>query len=473
MTAPKSLLIIDDEENMRHMLRAMVSRHGYEVETAADGQEALNRISDKRFDFILCDIRMPIMDGITFLQRAGIQLQTTTVIMMSAYGTIDLALEAIKAGAYDFISKPFKADEVLLTLKKAEEREGLRQENRQLKEQIQELNTDSGFERLVAASKGMENLLALARKVAPYDTTVLITGESGTGKELIAKGIYALSARKKQPFMAVNCGSIPTNLLESELFGFVKGAFTGADKTRKGLFAEADKGTLFLDEIGELPLDMQVKLLRVLQEGEIKPVGSNKTEKVNVRILAATARNLEEAVQQGAFREDLFYRLNVLTLHIPPLRERPDDIPLLCHHFITKFNKLFGIAITTITPEAMERLLAYSWPGNVRELENIIQRGMILAEGHSLGQEHLPQHLTASHSDECFEQHFSGFSLKEAQKIMEAKVIAKALRKTGGNRLQASKLLEISYPSLLSKIKDYALQVNDSPKHSGNKSIVQ
>ncbi len=472
MTAPKSLLIVDDEENMRHMLRAMVSRHGYEVETAADGQEALSRISDKRFDFILCDIRMPIMDGITFLQRAGIQLQTTTVIMMSAYGTIDLALEAIKAGAYDFISKPFKADEVLLTLKKAEEREGLRQENRKLKEQIQELNTDSGFERLVAASKGMENLLALARKVAPYDTTVLITGESGTGKELIAKGIYALSTRKKQPFMAVNCGSIPINLLESEFFGFVKGAFTGADKTRKGLFAEADKGTLFLDEIGELPLDMQVKLLRVLQEGEIKPVGSNKTETVNVRILAATARNLEEAVQQGAFREDLFYRLNVLTLHIPPLRERPDDIPLLCHHFITKFNKLFGIAITTITPEAMDRLLAYSWPGNVRELENIIQRGMILAEGHSLSREHLPQHLTASHSDECFEQHFSGFSLKEAQKIMEAQVIAKALRKTGGNRLQASKLLEISYPSLLSKIKDYALQVNDSPKHSGNKSIV-
>ncbi len=466
MTHNKTILIIDDEENMRHMLHAMVSRHGYIVETAVDGQDALSRVGEKRFDFILCDIRMPNMDGISFLQQAGTLLQTTTVIMMSAYGTIDMALEAIKAGAYDFISKPFKADEVLLTLKKAEERESLRQENRQLKEQIQEFTRDSGFDRMVAESKPMNSLLTLARKVAPHDTTVLITGESGTGKELVAKGIYALSSRKKQPFIAVNCGSIPENLLESELFGYVKGAFTGADKTRKGLFAEADKGTLFLDEIGELPLDMQVKLLRVLQEGEIKPVGSNKTELINVRILAATARNLEDEVQQGTFREDLFYRLNVLTLHIPPLRERTEDIPLLCRHFIKKFNILLGSSISTITPEAMERLLAYTWPGNVRELENIIQRGMILADNQHISLEQLPPYLTGTHPTECFEQHFTGFSLKEAQKIMEANIIAKALHETGGNRLQASKLLELSYPSLLSKIKEYHINMESFPKNT-------
>lgn len=455
----RTLLIVDDEENMRHMLQAMVSRHGYTVETAVDGQDALIKIAGQHFDFILCDIRMPHMDGISFLRKAGPAIQTSTVIMMSAYGTIDMALEAIKAGAYDFISKPFKTDEVLLTLKKAEERELLKQENRLLKEQIHEITTSEGFDKMVAGSKSMHSLFALARKVAPYDTTVLIIGESGTGKELVAKGIYAASPRNKKPFIAVNCGSIPGNLLESELFGYVKGAFTGADKTRKGILTEADGGTLFLDEIGELPLDMQVKLLRVLQEGEIKPVGANRTEQINVRILAATARNLEDEVRQGTFREDLFYRLNVLTIHIPPLRERPEDIPLLCNHFIKKFNRTLGRDITSITPEAMARLLTHAWPGNVRELENIIQRGIVLAEDQTIGLEQLPPYLVQTIPAECFEQFFTGFSLKEAQKIMEEKIIAKALQETKGNRVQASKLLEISYPSLLSKIKDYKIVI--------------
>jgi two-component system response regulator AtoC len=459
MKQKRTLLIVDDEENMRHMLQALVGRHGYTVETAVDGLDALSKIAHTHFDFILCDIKMPNMDGVSFLHKAGKDLQASTVIMMSAFGTVDMALEAIKAGAYDFISKPFKTDEVLLTLKKAEEREILRQENRLLKKQIQEIKSGEGFDKMVATSKVMLSLFTLARKVAPFNTTVLIIGESGTGKELVAKGIYAASSRNKQPFITVNCGSIPANLLESEFFGYVKGAFTGADKTRKGLLAEANGGTLFLDEIGELPSDMQVKLLRVLQEGEIKPIGANKTELIDVRILAATARNLEDAVRQGTFREDLFYRLNVLPITIPPLRERTEDIPLLAKHFMHKFNLAMERDVRSITPEAMKKLLAYHWPGNVRELENIIHRGVVLAEAESIGLEHLPPHLVPTMTMESLEPCFTGFSMKEAQKIMEAKIISKALQETNGNRLQATKLLEISYPSLLSKIKEYQIIV--------------
>jgi two-component system response regulator AtoC len=260
--------------------------------------------------------------------------------------------------------------------------------------------------------------------------------------------------------MAVNCGSIPENLLESELFGYVKGAFTGADKNRKGLLAEADKGTLFLDEIGELPVDMQVKLLRVLQEGEIKPIGSNKTEQIDIRILAATARNLDDEIRQGTFREDLFYRLNVLTINIPPLRERPEDLPLLCKYFLKKFNLSLGTGISTITAEAMAALLAHTWPGNVRELENVMQRGMVLAEDHTIGVDQLPHQLGQKISPACFEQNGTGLSLKKTQKLMEATIIARALQETKGNRLQASKLLELSYPSLLSKIKEYRIIID-------------
>jgi len=460
MKQKRTLLIVDDEENMRHMLQALVGRHGYTVETAVDGLDALSKIAHTHFDFILCDIKMPNMDGVSFLHKAGKDLQASTVIMMSAFGTVDMALEAIKAGAYDFISKPFKTDEVLLTLKKAEEREILRQENRLLKEQIQEIKTGEGFDKMVATSKVMLSLFTLASKVAPFNTTVLIIGESGTGKELVAKGIYAASSRNKQPFITVNCGSIPANLLESEFFGYVKGAFTGADKTRKGLLAEANGGTLFLDEIGELPAEMQVKLLRVLQEGEIKPIGANKTELIDVRILAATAKNLEDAVRQGTFREDLFYRLNVLPITIPPLRERTEDIPLLARHFMHKFNLAMERDVRSITPEAMEKLLAYNWPGNVRELENSIQRGVVLADAQTIGLEHLPPHLVLTTPMESQEQCFSGFSMKEAQKIMEEKIIRRALQKTKGNRLQATKLLEISYPSLLSKIKEYHIVID-------------
>ena len=454
MKPDKHLLIIDDEENMRHMLKALVGRAGYAVETAANGEEGLALVWERSFDFILCDVRMPGMDGLAFLKAAGEFLAESTVIMMSAYGNVDMALEAMKAGAYDFISKPFKADEVLLALKKAEEREGLRQENRQLKEQIREIRENDGFGAMVARSKSMHDMFGLARKVAPFTTTVLITGESGTGKELVARGIYAASQRAKRPFLAINCGGIPENLLESEFFGYIKGAFTGADRTHKGIFSEADGGTLFLDEIGELPLGMQVKLLRVLQEGEIRPVGASRVEKVDVRILAATARNLEDEVRGGRFREDLYYRLNVMAIHLPPLRERSDDIPPLCAQFIKKFTAMLGGAAPSITPEAMEKFLTYTWPGNVRELENVIQRGVVMAENGSLGLEQLPSYLIGDVSKGSIYHYFAGFSLKKAQKIIEKEMITKVLKQTGGNKMQASRLLEISYPSLLSKIKE-------------------
>jgi two-component system, NtrC family, response regulator AtoC len=457
MKTKKKLLIIDDEENMRHMLQALIGRKGFSVDTAGDGEEALAFVQQNKYDFILCDVRMPGTDGLEFLKKAMPFLADSTVIMMSAYGSVDMALEAMKAGAYDFISKPFKADEVLLTLKKAEEREGLRQENKELKEQIKNIKEKDGFDGMVAGSKAMHDIFDLARKVAPFDTTVLITGESGTGKELVARGIKASSQRADRPFLAINCGGIPENLLESELFGYIKGAFTGADKPHRGIFKEADGGTLFLDEIGELPMGMQVKLLRVLQEGEIKPVGSTKIEKVNVRILAATAKDLEAEVRRGVFREDLYYRLNVIKIAIPPLRERKEDIPRLCDHFVQKFNTLLSGRVKSISPQAMEILLVYNWPGNVRELENIVQRGIVLTDHGDIGLEQLPPYLSDTAIKNDMEYSISGFSLKKAQRTLEEKMIAKVLKQTGGNKVQASRLLEISYPSLLNKIKEYGV----------------
>ena len=455
--AERRLLIIDDEENMRHMLQALVGRHGYQVETAAGVEEALAAIGNRHFDFILCDVRMPGMDGMDFLAKGIDRLQDTTVIMMSAFGSIDTAIEAMKAGAYDFISKPFKADEVIMALRKAEEREALRRENRRLKQEISEIRGAGGFSRIITNNPEMLSLIELAGKVARYDSTVLITGESGTGKELVARGIHDASLRNEKPFIAVNCGGIPETLLESELFGFVKGAFTGADRNRKGLFEEAEGGTLFLDEVGELPLPLQVKLLRVLQEREIRPLGTAVSRKIDVRILGATARDLAEEVGQGRFREDLFFRLNVIHLQIPPLRRRQTDISLLCQHFLDKLDREMGVGRRMLSPEVMALFDQYAWPGNVRELENIIHRCAVIADDQLIRVEHLPQHLQGGTSRAHDQHDGCGLSLKRAQEAVERKYIADALRETGGNRLQASKILEMSYPSLLSKIKKYGL----------------
>jgi two-component system response regulator AtoC len=455
----KRLLVIDDEKNMRHMLSKVLGKTGYLVETASNGHEGLKMIQKHDFDFVLCDIKMPNMSGMDFLKAARDKIRTATIIMMSAYGTIDTAIEAMKLGAYDYISKPFKSDEVYLTLKKAEERESLRQENRRLKDRIKKIEGNYNFGNLVAKSEAMQAMFRIAAKAAQFKTTVLILGDSGTGKELIARAIHFEGDRSNMPLVPVNCGGIPETLLESELFGYKKGAFTGADKDKKGLFQEADGGTIFLDEIGELPLALQVKLLRVLQESEVRMIGDSKSAKIDVRIIAATAKDLEAEVKKGAFREDLFYRLNVLSIKIPPLRKRMEDIPLLCDHFIERFNSRLNKKIKGIAPAAMARLLEYTWPGNVRELENAIERAVVLAEDTLLQPDHFPGALGRQFSGDQIDGLFDGHSLKAAQKLMEKRLITKALKKTGGNRTQAARLLEISHPSLLSKIKTYGIDL--------------
>jgi two-component system response regulator AtoC len=456
---PRRLLVIDDESNMRHMLAAMLKNSGYSVDTASEGLEGIKMLERSAYDFILCDIKMPKMDGMTFLKTAGDLVKHSTVIMMSAYGTVETAIEAMKLGAYDYISKPFKSDEVTLTLKKAEERERLKKENNFLRERIRNIQADNRFDRMVGQSKAMQAVFELAKKVARHNTTVLITGESGTGKELIARGIHFYSERANGRLIPVNCGGIPENLLESEMFGYKKGAFTGADRDKAGLFEAAEGGTLFLDEIGELPLSLQVKLLRVLQESEVRPVGDPKTHTVDVRVITATAKNLEAEMRRGTFREDLFYRLNVMQIHLPPLRERTEEIPPLCQLFIERFNGELKKNIASISPGAMSHLMKHPWPGNVRELENVIQRAVVLADQDALLPEHLPGSVVTGLENGHLDTLFEGFSLKEAQRSLEKKLIVKALTETGGNRTRAARLLEISHPSLLSKVKAYGIDL--------------
>jgi two-component system response regulator AtoC len=454
----KKVLVIDDEDNMRHMLSALLANHGYSVDTAADGMAGLNLMENHAFDFVLCDIKMPNMNGMAFLEAAATAGHPATVIMMSAYGTVDTAIEAMKRGAYDYISKPFKADEVVLVLKKAEERERLRRENVLLKKKIATLESTLGFGTMIGKSRVMQDIFQLADNVAQHITTVLITGESGTGKELVARGIHNKSPRASKPFVAVNCGSIPENLLESEFFGHVRGAFTGADQDRKGLFEGADGGTLFLDEIGELPLTMQVKLLRVLQEHEIRRVGATRDTKVDVRILAATAKNLADETRDGRFREDLFYRLNVIHIHLPPLKDRTGDIPLLCDYFAKKHSVRMGAEkVLDIAPSAMKLLVQHQWPGNVRELENVIERAVILADKNVILPENLPEKLSGPKQDRRLDDLLGTLSIKEGRKILEHRLITRALESTGGNKSKSAALLEISYPSLLEKIKKYQI----------------
>ena len=467
----KRLLVIDDEENMRHMLSSMMSHSGYETATASDGSEGLDKIDHARsegrpYDFVLCDIKMPKMDGMEFLKSGKERLAGTTVIVMSAYGTIDSAVEAMKLGAFDYISKPFKADEIKLVLEKACERETLKSENQYLKSRIKTMETSYSFHDITAKSRTMQEVFKLAEKAAKFATTVLITGASGTGKELIARGIHRMSDRAEKPMVPVNCGGIPENLMESEFFGYKKGAFTDAKADKHGLFEEADGGTLFLDEIGELPLSMQVKLLRVLQESEIRAVGELKTRKIDVRVIAATARNLEDEVKNGRFREDLFYRLNVLAIKLPPLKDRTEDIPVLCERFMDMYNRRFGRHIRSISPSAMELFFNHDWPGNIRELENAIERAIVLADEDVLQPEHFtalvrrtPENFRLGGLSENPDHSQLSFSLKTAKEDLERKMIIKALLETKGNRTHAARLLEISHPSLLSKIKAYDIDL--------------
>ena len=439
------------------MLESLLSKDDYSVKCAADGVEGLHLMDRSGFDFILCDIKMPRMDGMTFLKNAKERHPEKTIIMMSAYGTIETALEAMKEGAYDYISKPFKTDEVLLTLKKAEERERLKEENLKLKTKITEIERRYSFENIVARSEAMAQVFELVRKVADHKTTVLITGESGTGKELIARAIHSNSPRASRPLVTINCGGIPENLLESEMFGYEKGAHSTAFKDKPGRFKEADGGTIFLDEIGELPLSLQVKLLRVLQEEEITPLGDVGSRKIDIRVIAATSKNLNKGIEMGKFREDLFYRINVMTIHLPPLRERRGDIPLLIGYFIDLFNKKLKKDIEGLSSEAMPILMGYSWPGNIRELENVMERSILLAQGRWITPAEIPSSITSGQAISSSVEPEHTLSIKKASRHLERKLIRRVLELTGGNRTKASKILEISRPRLISRIKAYNL----------------
>ncbi len=448
------ILLIDDDEGLRESLQLVLSAEGYEVSGAEDAHAALARLKNSSFDVVLCDLRMPGMDGMELLPQLVRRMPQTPVIMMSAYGTDDLALEAMNRGAHDYLTKPFQPGEVIFCLRKARERERLRRANATLQREVERA---VGERPIVATSKAMIELLEVVERAAAFKSTVLVTGESGTGKEILARAIHTQSPRRDQGFVGINCGAISEGLLESELFGHAKGAFTGADRAHRGLFRDADGGTLFLDEIGELPISLQVKLLRVLQEEEVRPVGESKAHLVDVRIIAATARDLETEVQEGRFREDLFYRLNVVRLEVPPLRERPKDIPLLVDHFLARFRHTLGKPVRALSDEALERLVAYPWPGNIRELENVIERAIILADGDVLGLRELPEGIT-SPPRSAAETRSPGLSLKRARRDAEIDVIRRALRATSGNRTHAARLLEISHRTLLYKIKGYAIR---------------
>jgi two-component system, NtrC family, response regulator AtoC len=466
----RRVLVVDDEENLRHMLQILLRREGYEAVGASSVDAALVEIERQPFDIIITDLRMPGRSGLELIDEVRRRNLETTMVVMTAYGGKEVAIEAMKRGAYDYLSKPFEADEVVLLLRKAEERERLFRENLSLRKQIRSGGgePETGLGEMVAKSARMTELFRTIRKIAEFKTTILVGGESGTGKELVARAIHRLSPRASGPFVAVNCGAIPGTLLESELFGHRKGAFTDATRDRKGLFEEATDGTLFLDEIGELPVGLQVKLLRVLQEEEVRRLGDTQDVKVDVRVVAATARDLAEEVKRGAFREDLYYRLNVLAVHLPPLRDRREDIPLLVDHFVQRMNARMNLAITGATPEAMRQLIESDWPGNVRELENVVERAMVLSDGPQIDVESLPDRLrrvapgpaaptvvTPSDDD---------LSIKRASRRAEEDLIRRALVRTGGNRTRAAELLEISHRALLYKIKEYGIAI---PKGDG------
>ena len=449
------VLVVDDDDALRESLELFLASEGFDVVAAADGPSALAQLERAAVDVVLCDLRMPGMDGLELLPQLLRLVPGLTVILMSAYGARELAIEALKRGAYDYLAKPFPPSEALLAIRKAQERERLRRANELLR---RELERAVGERSIVAASANMMAVLELIERAAEFKTTVLLTGESGTGKEVLARALHAQSARHAQAFVAINCGAIPEALLESEMFGHAKGAFTGADRARRGLFVEADGGSLFLDEIGELPLPLQVKLLRVLQEEEVRPVGESKSRSVDVRVIAATARDLSREVAEGRFREDLFYRLDVVRVTVPPLRDRREDIPLLVDHFLAQFRTSLGKNIRGVADDALAKLVAHAWPGNVRELENVIERAVILANEDRVTVRELPETIRAEAARSPEPVHgVSDYSLTPARRRFESDWIREALTAAGGNRTHAARLLGISHRALLYKLKEYGL----------------
>jgi two-component system response regulator AtoC len=448
----RQVLVIDDEAAMRHMLRLVLERDGYLVSEAPHGRAGLEKLQQAAYDYILCDIRMPELDGPGFLREKERCQLGGTVIMMSAYGTIDTAVACMQQGAYDYVSKPFRPDEILLALRKAEERLQLSQENLRLRDDLRRSGRPQGVAAIVHRSAVMTELLETVRRAAVSQVPVLVTGETGTGKELIARALHAESPRAARPFLAINCGAIPAGLLESELFGHVRGAFTGADRARTGLFGAADGGTLLLDEIGDLPLELQPKLLRVLQEGEVRRIGDNQSRPVDVRVVAATAVDLPQAVAQGRFREDLFYRLAVVNIDVPPLRRRPEDIAPLVDSYLPRLSARHGRPAPELAADALLRLEQHPWPGNVRELLNVLEKTLVLCREETItAADIILDEAPASAGAP------SELSLKKAVAALERDHICRALAATGGNRTQAARLLEISLRNLLYKIKEHGL----------------
>jgi two-component system, NtrC family, response regulator PilR len=456
------ILVVDDEQSMREFLEIMLKKEDYKVSLASNGEEVLKLLERDIFDLVLLDVRMPKMDGIAVLKKIKALAAETIVIMITAYASHDTAVKAMKEGAYDYITKPFKIDEIKLIIKNALEKKNLQKENSLLKQVVRDRYH---FDNIIGQSPRMQALYDLLEKVSPTKTNILVTGESGTGKELVAKAIHYNSPRRDCPFVTLNCGAIPESLIESELFGHMKGAFTDAIATRKGLFEVADEGTLFLDEISELPLLMQVKLLRVLQDREFKRVGGTEDLRVDVRIIAATNKDLEEAVREKRFREDLFYRLNVIQIKLPPLRERTDDIPRLAIHFLKKFSAELNKPISTVSPEALRLLQDYSYPGNVRELQNIIERAVALETSQELSAQNLRSYL-----DDHLQSKKGGLDLdipkeglEKFVEEIERTLLVKALDRTHGIKKKAAELLGINFRSMRYRLEKYGLNQEMDP----------
>lgn len=455
------ILVVDDEESIREFLEIMLKKEGYEITTAEDGAKAKEILSKKSFDMIISDLQMPNMTGLELLRYVKESYPDIVFMMITAFGTTETAVEAMKIGAYDYLTKPFKIDEVRLNVVNALRSKNLETEVRVLKK---ELVKEYSFQNMIGNSEAMHQVFNLIKRVSQAPTNVLITGESGTGKEVIAKAIHYNGPLKDRPFVTVNCGAIPENLMESEMFGHKKGSFTGAIADKAGLFEVADGGTLFLDEVGELPMSIQVKLLRAIQERIIRRVGATEDMKVEVRIIAATNRNLDDMVAKGTFRQDLFYRLNVINIKSPPLRDRSDDIPLLAHHFLKKYNEKLGKQIGSISVEAMDILKKYNYPGNVRELENMIERTVALEAGSTILPESLPPIVNTSSgrkmaSSSEIEVGDDGLDLDKVIGQIEKELLIKAIHASNGVKKKAAKLLKISFRSMRYRVEKYNLGV--------------
>ncbi len=451
------ILVVEDKESMARMLKETLELEGYEVITARDGAEGIRMIKENKVDVVLTDLRLPKKDGLEVLKASREKNPLTPVIVMTAYGSVETAVNAMKSGAYDFITKPLDTDYLQLLITRSLKNQRLLTENLLLKDA---LSDRIGTPYIIGKSAAMIEVAGNIQKVAPTKSTVLLLGESGTGKELFARAIHDLSPRRDHPFVPINCAAIPRELLESELFGYEKGAFTGAGERKLGKLELADKGTIFLDEIGEMDMALQSKMLRTIQEGEIDRVGGTGSVKIDIRIIAASNRNLEAAVAGKTFREDLYYRLSVFPVTIPPLRERRDDIPVLVEHFISKYAAEMNIPHKKISPDAMDILMNYSWKGNVRELENVIERALILCEGDTITKKEL-RLISAASSEECGGD-IAGGTLDEvakaALKTAETRRIKEVLEETHGNKTRAAEILRVSYKTLLTKIKDYEIE---------------